>query len=188
MVRLRKAGKCKVCNSLNRIHYEVLFFRSLGNLSSRQMEKEANKLGEKISYRTFARHFSNPKHYDAEKIEQLLNEEKIRVKISAEEEEKSETINVLQSFKANLKDLKVLIDRTKNLPKLTPHAITAIGNLIKHHTELLEKIEKERESLSLRTTMSEAEMIKLMSQAAAILCQECRRKLWSFLNDQLDKS
>lgn len=187
VVKLKKAGNCKICNSPNRIHYELLYFRSLGNLSYRQMEEESSRLKEDISYRTFARHFGNSEHYDPERIEQLIHESKVNQKILLESEEKAETINVLKSFENNLKDLKDLIDKTKGLPALSPHAIIAIGNLIRHHTDLLERIKKERESLSLRTTLSEAEMIKLMSEVASLLCSGCKKELWSYLNAKLER-
>ena len=184
VVKLLKASNCKVCNSPNRLHYEELYFRSVGSMSHRDLQQEALKLGESIHYRTFGRHLAT--HYDPVLLEEYLNEKKINLKVNEENSEKAETINILKSFEQNLNDLKTLIDKLKGLDKLTSADITNIVSLIRMHTELLERIERERERLSLKTTLSEAEMIKMMSQLAEKLCQECRTKLWVYLNDKLE--
>lgn len=186
VLHIKRRKGCKVCNSPKRWYYEKLYFESGENISSREMVKEALKEGEMISHNSFWTHFKED--YDRTVIEAKIKESKLDEPVAQEEEEKSETINIIEGIAENLKGLKDLIEETKNFERKTPGVITAIANLYEKHSVLLEKLEKIKSDLSIKTGMSLAEMYKLLFQISIKLCPECREKLWADLDDRFKES
>lgn len=180
---IKQRSKCKVCLSPNRWDYEKLYYETNGNISVRDLEVKAKERGEEISYSSFSRHFAED--YSKAFFEQHVLELSLDQKIKEDQKEQEKTISTVEAIAANIEDLKDLIEETKSIKNKTPATISAITNLYNLHSNLLERLERQRSSLSRKTGMSQAEMYKIIFQAASSLCPKCREEFWKNLHDKL---
>lgn len=172
----KKRAQCKVCTSPNLEFYEVTYYKARGMLSYPRMSEIASDKGEGISRKSFERHFKN--HYSPDKVVQLLDRNLIE---SSVQKSSKDAIDILDEIKANLAGLKALLDgsklKTKNLGDIVA--------VYREHRMTLQEIERLRTKLTATTSMSEAEVLKLMYWAASELCPDCRENFWVKLNEKL---
>jgi len=173
----RRGARCKVCNSRNLDYYETLYYKARGKVTYPKLAELAREKGEDISRKSFERHFKN--HYTPDRIQQMLDKGVIDENVRRK---RDEAINILDEITSNLRGLKALIDSAKHSKNLSD-----IVAVYREHRLTLQDIEKLRDKLSTTSSLTQAEMYKIIYWAAEELCPDCRKKFWVKLDEQLRK-
>jgi len=177
--------RCKVCNSPNRALYEKLFKENKGNIKWTALAEKAKMLGEDISRRAFERHFS--RHFTLEMAEIFEKEDEVQEVV---EKEKQEVIDLVTEIKNNLNGLKALLSKTlesiQNKP-LSPAMLRVVTDIYKEHRQSLEACERLTSKLSMETSLSETEVLRLLYHFSKDLCPECLKKFKENLETYLER-
>jgi len=177
--------RCKVCTSPNRKLYEEMYLASQPRPTWQAFEDKAKVLGEDISYKAFERHFS--RHYSASVAELIEKEETVSKVV---EEAKKEVIDIVQEIKENLNGLKALLNTTLQATqgqKISPVLIRSLTDLYREHRQSLEACERLTSKLSESTSLSEAEILRLLYLFSKDLCPDCTVKFKQNLEEYLRK-
>ena len=175
--------RCKVCTSINRKTYEDNYLTSDPRPTWSDLEEQAKVLGEEISYKAFERHFT--RHYSAGVAELVQKEDEV---VEVVEGAKQEVIDIVDEIKGNLNGLKTLLqaslDAYKGKP-ISPSMLRGLTDLYREHRQSIESCERLTGKLTADTTMSEAEILKLLYVFAKDFCPSCAGKFKKNLDDYL---
>ena len=175
--------RCKVCTSPNRKTYEENYLTSDPKPAWQDLEEQAKILGEEISYKAFERHFT--RHYSAGVAELVEKEGQVTEVVK---EARQEVINIVEEIKDNLNGLKTLLqvslDAYKGKP-ISPQMLRGLTDLYREHRQSIESCERLTGKLTEGTTMSEAEILKLLYTFAKDFCPICTSKFKTNLDEYL---
>lgn len=178
--------RCKVCTSVNRKIFEENYLTSDPKPSWQDLEEKAKVLGEEISYKAFERHFT--RHYSAGVAELVSKENQVTEIV---EEAKQEVINIVDEIKDNLNGLKTLLNTTlqayQGQSKISPSFIRSLTDLYREHRQSIEACERLSSKLTAGTTMTEAEILKVLYTFAKDFCPDCTQKFKKNLDEYLRK-
>jgi len=172
--------RCKVCRSNNRKAYEDLYLDSDKKMSWIDLEKHASTFHEEISWKAFSRHFE--RHFTEQVAELVQREEKVSEVV---EGAKKEVIDIVGEIRNNLNGLKTLITnalQTYGDRPVSPQIIRGLTDLYREHRQSIEACERLMGKLTEGSTMSEAELLKVLYAFAKDFCPTCTAKF----KDNLD--
>lgn len=176
--------RCKICTSPNRKTYEDYYLTSEPKPSWQDLEDKAKVFGEEISYKAFERHFS--RHYSAGVAELVQKEDEVSEVV---EKAKKEVVNIVDEIKNNLNGLKTLLNSTlqayQNQGKLSPQLLRSLTELYREHRQSIEACDRLSSKLSEGTTMTEAEILKVLYIFAKDFCPDCTAKFKKNLEEYL---
>jgi len=176
--------RCKVCTSPNRKTYEEMWAED-PKPTFKELEERAKVLGEDISYKAFERHFS--RHFSATVAELVKKEEVVSQAVA---EAKKEVIDIVEEIKSNLNGLKALLSATLQASqnqKLSPTILRSLTDLYREHRQSIEACERLTSKLSETTTLSEAELLRILYIFSKDLCPDCLEKFKNNLDEYLRK-
>ncbi|MEM2047806.1 MAG: hypothetical protein QXZ06_07990 [Candidatus Jordarchaeales archaeon] len=140
--------------------------------------------GEEISYKAFERHFS--RHFSAGVMEFAKREEEVSQVVK---EAKKEVIDIVEEIKTNLNGLKSLLNTTleafQGQSKVSPALLRSLTDLYREHRQSLEACDRLTTKLMEGTTLSEAELLKILYIFARDLCPDCLVKFKDNLDSYL---
>lgn len=175
--------RCKVCTSPNRKTYEDNYLTSNPKPSWHDLEEQAKVLGEEISYKAFERHFS--RHFSATVAEFVQQEVEVSKVV---EGAKQEVTDIVEEIKENLNGLKALLaaslDAYKGKP-ISPNMLRSLTDLYREHRQSIESCERLTSKLLTNTTLSEAEILKMLYIFAKDFCPTCIQKFKENLDNYL---
>lgn len=169
----KRGAQCRVCNSPNRNYYELLYYKTKGNIGWVGLSRKAEERGEHISRKSFEHHFK-VNHYTPERIQRVLREGAIETEM---EKSKKEAINILGEIKANLMGLKALSSKAES-----------VSEAVKVFTETrltLQELDRLSKKLSSSSSMTEAELYREFYWAFDLLCSKCLKKFRRKLDERL---
>jgi uncharacterized protein with ATP-grasp and redox domains len=176
--------RCKVCTSPNRKTYEEMWAED-PRPTFKELEERAKVLGEDISYKAFERHFS--RHFSATVAELVKKEEVVSQAVA---EAKKEVIDIVEEIKSNLNGLKALLSATLQASqnqKLSPTILRSLTDLYREHRQSIEACERLTSKLAETTTLSEAELLRILYIFSKDLCPNCLEKFKNNLDEYLRK-
>jgi uncharacterized protein with ATP-grasp and redox domains len=176
--------RCKVCTSPNRKTYEEMWAED-PRPTFKELEERAKVLGEDISYKAFERHFS--RHFSATVAELVKKEEVVSQAVA---EAKKEVIDIVEEIKSNLNGLKALLSATLQASqnqKLSPTILRSLTDLYREHRQSIEACERLTSKLAETTTLSEAELLRILYIFSKDLCPDCLEKFKNNLDEYLRK-
>jgi uncharacterized protein with ATP-grasp and redox domains len=176
--------RCKVCTSPNRKTYEEMWAED-PRPTFKELEERAKVLGEDISYKAFERHFS--RHFSATVAELVKKEEVVSQAVA---EAKKEVIDIVEEIKSNLNGLKALLSATLQASqnqKLSPSILRSLTDLYREHRQSIEACERLTSKLAETTTLSEAELLRILYIFSKDLCPDCLEKFKNNLDEYLRK-
>jgi tRNA uridine 5-carbamoylmethylation protein Kti12 len=105
-------------------------------------------------------------------------------------EAKKEVIDIVEEIKSNLNGLKALLSATLQASqnqKLSPTILRSLTDLYREHRQSIEACERLTSKLTETTTLSEAELLRILYIFSKDLCPDCLEKFRNNLDEYLRK-